>query len=44
MAKKLRFGIFGAGRGVIFPYGILYNGGEVVAVCEKNKDTYNFVD
>ena len=38
--KKLRFGIFGLGRGVVFPFSILHLGGEVVAVCDSNKEQY----
>lgn len=36
--KTIRIGIFGVRRGSDFFKSILYNGGEIVAICEKNQE------
>ncbi len=36
--KKIRFGIFGLGRGSDYFDNVTGNGGEVVAVCERNEE------
>lgn len=41
MKKKIRLGIFGLTRGSAFFPAIIKEGGEVVAVCEKNENRIN---
>ena len=35
--KKIRVGVFGLGRGMVFVENTIICGGEVVAICDKNK-------
>ena len=38
MNKKIKCGVFGAGRGVALAKGAAANGMEVVALCDRNAD------
>jgi len=40
MAKKVRMGVFGFGRGYHLAHSIIASGAEVVAICEKNENQH----